>query len=82
MKRLFQSLPTIGLLQYTAQVNAIPFAVALSGLLYAVVFGSIRFNKEIHNMVFIDMIDAISAYLHDGKDTNFEARAEQKERKV
>ena len=68
----------IGLLKHTALVNNIPFAVALSELLYAVAFGSIRFNKEIHNMVFIDMIDAISAYLHDGKDTNFEARAEGK----
>ena len=69
---------TIGLLQYTAQVNDIPFAVALSGLLYAVVFGSTRFNKEINHMAFIDMVDSISAYLHDGKDTNFEPRAERK----
>lgn len=56
---------TIGLLKYTAHVNDIPFAVALSGLLYAVVFGSTRFNKEINHRAFIDMIDAISDYLHD-----------------
>ena len=55
----------IGLIKYTAQVNNIPFATALSGLLYAIVFGSTRFSKEINNMEFIDMIDAISAYLHD-----------------
>lgn len=68
----------IGLLKYIALVNNIPFAAALSGLLYAIVFGSTRFHEEINNMEFIDMIDAISAYLHDGKDTNFEARAEGK----
>ena len=73
---------TIGLLQYTAQVNDIPFAVALSGLLYAVVFGSTRFNKEINHMAFVEIVDAISAYLHDGKDTNFNTNPEQKERKV
>ena len=73
---------TIGLLQYTAQVNDIPFAVALSGLLYAVVFGSTRFNKEINHMAFVEIVDAISAYLHDGKDTNFNTNPEQKGRKV
>ena len=73
---------TIGLLQYTAQVNDIPFAVALSGLLYAVVFGSTRFNKEINHMAFVEIVDAISAYLHDGKDTNFNTNPEQKERQV
>ena len=61
----------IGLLKHTALVNNIPFAAALSGLLYAIVFGSTRFHEEINNMEFIDMIDAISAYLHDDKDTNF-----------
>lgn len=55
----------IGVIQYTAQVNNIPFATALSGLLYAIVFGSTRFSEEINNMEFVDMIDAISAYLHD-----------------
>ena len=59
---------TIGMIKYTAQVNNIPFAAALSGLLYAIVFGSTRFSKEINNMEFIDMIDAISAYLHDSKE--------------
>lgn len=68
----------IGLLKHIALVNNIPFAAALSGLLYAIVFGSTRFHEEINNMEFIDMIDAISAYLHDGKDAHFEARAEGK----
>lgn len=61
----FPIIAAIGLIQYTAQVNNIPFATALSGLLYAIVFGSTRFSEEINNMEFVDMIDAISAYLHD-----------------
>lgn len=64
-EKSFPITATIGLLKYTAHVNDIPFAVALSGLLYAVVFGSTRFNKEINHRAFIDMIDAISDYLHD-----------------
>ena len=64
-EKSFPITAVIGVIQYTAQVNNIPFATALSALLYAIVFGSTRFNKEINNMDFIDMIDAISAYLHD-----------------
>lgn len=64
-EKSFPITAAIGLIKYTAQVNNVPFAVALSALLYAVVFGSTRFNEEINNMEFIDMIDAISDYLHD-----------------
>ena len=64
-KKSFPITATIGLIKYTAQVNNIPFAVALSGLLYAIVFGSTRFNKEINHRAFIDVIDSISDYLHD-----------------
>lgn len=63
-KKTFPISVAISALIYAAETNDVSFAFSVSAFLYAIVFDGHRFDDDITDRRFVDMIDAISAYLH------------------
>lgn len=63
-KKTFPVSVAVAVLKYAAETNDVSFAFAVSAFLYAIVFDGHQFDDVLHDRRFVDMIDAISAYLH------------------